>query len=226
MNIVAKNIKILRKSANLSQQELAERIIVTRQTISNWERGVSMPDVEILVRVAVALEVKPADLIYGQQPATTFMKTRPARIRRAAVLGMLWLMALGLMVFLLPELYRNKLDMNLYPYWIGYCTIWPAVYGLGVALYFYILAVWNDFRIKSRCLHISLLTVGFSMILLYPILLLCTSWTAFHVWIWENPFIFVIPGVLLFCGFNRKSSEDEPQHSLTEDGQTGVLQTL
>lgn len=43
---IAKNIYNLRKKINLSQESLAEKIGVTRQTISNWESGVSTPDLK------------------------------------------------------------------------------------------------------------------------------------------------------------------------------------
>ena len=39
--MLAENLKNLRKAKNLSQEELAERLHVVRQTISKWEKGVS-----------------------------------------------------------------------------------------------------------------------------------------------------------------------------------------
>ena len=45
MNI-GQNIMILRKSAKLSQEQLAEKMGVTRQTISNWELNESSPDLK------------------------------------------------------------------------------------------------------------------------------------------------------------------------------------
>ena len=42
-------IKELRASANLSQEELAEKVYVTRQTVSNWENGKSYPDIHSLL---------------------------------------------------------------------------------------------------------------------------------------------------------------------------------
>ena len=43
------NIKAIRKSKGLSQEELAIKINVVRQTISKWEQGLSVPDSELLV---------------------------------------------------------------------------------------------------------------------------------------------------------------------------------
>ena len=50
-------IKKLRIQQGLSQDELAERVHVVRQTVSKWERGTSVPDADSLVALARALGV-------------------------------------------------------------------------------------------------------------------------------------------------------------------------
>lgn len=62
---VGKNIKKCRKEKNLTQDELAERLFCTRQTISNYENGKSEPNIALLVELANVLEVDVNDLIYG-----------------------------------------------------------------------------------------------------------------------------------------------------------------
>ena len=49
------NIKNLRKAKGLSQDELAIKLNVVRQTISKWEKGLSVPDSEMLLTIAEAL---------------------------------------------------------------------------------------------------------------------------------------------------------------------------
>lgn len=44
-NMIASNIKFLRKRAELSQEELAEKIDVSRQSVAKWENGESLPDI-------------------------------------------------------------------------------------------------------------------------------------------------------------------------------------
>lgn len=56
-------IKKLRIQQGLSQDELAERVHVVRQTISKWERGTSVPDADSLVALARALGVSAAELL-------------------------------------------------------------------------------------------------------------------------------------------------------------------
>lgn len=62
---VGKNIKKIRKEKNLTQEELAECLHCTRQTISNYENGKSEPNIELLIEIARVLEVEVNDLIYG-----------------------------------------------------------------------------------------------------------------------------------------------------------------
>lgn len=62
---VGKNIKKIRKEKNLTQDQLAERLHCTRQTISNYENGKSEPDIDLLIEIASILAVEVTDLIYG-----------------------------------------------------------------------------------------------------------------------------------------------------------------
>ena len=57
------NIKTLRKNKGFTQEELAVRLHVTRQTISKWEKGYSVPDASMLTDMAEVLEVSVADLL-------------------------------------------------------------------------------------------------------------------------------------------------------------------
>ena len=57
------NIRNLRKQKGLSQEELANRIHVVRQTISKWESGLSVPDSSMLINLANELDVTVSDLL-------------------------------------------------------------------------------------------------------------------------------------------------------------------
>ena len=61
----AENLKALRRARGLSQEELAGRLHVTRQTISKWENALSVPDAELLLRLAEELEVPVSRLLGG-----------------------------------------------------------------------------------------------------------------------------------------------------------------
>jgi putative transcriptional regulator len=57
------NIKVLRKTKGLTQDELAIRLNVVRQTVSKWEKGLSVPDAEMLQRIAEVFEVSVSQLL-------------------------------------------------------------------------------------------------------------------------------------------------------------------
>ena len=57
------NIKALRKTKGLTQDELAIRLNVVRQTISKWEKGLSVPDAEMLQKIAEVFEVNVSQLL-------------------------------------------------------------------------------------------------------------------------------------------------------------------
>lgn len=59
------NIQNTRKSKGLSQEELALKLNVVRQTVSKWERGLSVPDAELLVALSEALDT-PVSTLLGE----------------------------------------------------------------------------------------------------------------------------------------------------------------
>ena len=82
---ICDNLKQLRTARGLTQAEVAQRLGVTRQTISSYESGRTMPDLETLKRLTDILGCDLEQLLYGQSPA----QRRQKRARRAAwiVLG-------------------------------------------------------------------------------------------------------------------------------------------
>ena len=62
------NIKAVRKAKGLSQEALAIRLNVVRQTVSKWERGLSVPDSEMLISISDVLET-PVGVLLGETVA-------------------------------------------------------------------------------------------------------------------------------------------------------------
>lgn len=62
------NIKVIRKSKGLSQEELAIKLNVVRQTVSKWENGLSVPDSDMLISISEALET-PVNTLLGETVA-------------------------------------------------------------------------------------------------------------------------------------------------------------
>lgn len=82
MASVGKHIRRIRTEQHMTQEQLAEKLFVTRQAVSSWETGKSQPDVETLERIAAALDVDVTEVIYGvsQSPNLRQLKRRWALI--------------------------------------------------------------------------------------------------------------------------------------------------
>ena len=63
--MLSENIKTVRKSKGLSQEELAVKLNVVRQTISKWEQGLSIPDSDMLIALSDALDT-PVSALLGE----------------------------------------------------------------------------------------------------------------------------------------------------------------
>lgn len=61
--MIEENIRRLRKNAKMSQEDLAEQLSVVRQTVSKWERGLSVPDAEMVIKMAALFEVPVSELL-------------------------------------------------------------------------------------------------------------------------------------------------------------------
>lgn len=66
--MLSENIKTVRKSKGLSQEELAVKLNVVRQTISKWEQGLSVPDADMLISLSEALDT-PVSTLLGEPVA-------------------------------------------------------------------------------------------------------------------------------------------------------------
>lgn len=69
-DMLSENIKISRKYKGLSQDELAIKLNVVRQTVSKWERGLSVPDSEMLIALSEILEI-PVSTLLGENIETS-----------------------------------------------------------------------------------------------------------------------------------------------------------
>ena len=61
----SENLKAMRKAKGYTQEELAIKLNVTRQTISKWEKVLSVPDVDFLFKIADVLETNVGTLLGG-----------------------------------------------------------------------------------------------------------------------------------------------------------------
>lgn len=96
MRDIGANIRRARVRRKLTQDDLAQTVHTTRQTISNYETGRSRPDVETLQRLADALGVELTELLGGEPSPDA----RRAALRRLCLMGTVALMLAGLWIYL------------------------------------------------------------------------------------------------------------------------------
>ena len=95
MNTLADQLRASRAAAGLSQDALAARLHVTRQSVSHWETGRSEPDLDTLAQLARELGTDAATLLGETAPQSASEGMKPARRRHTA------LFALGTLVLIL-----------------------------------------------------------------------------------------------------------------------------
>ena len=71
MTIFAEQLKKLRQEKNISQEELAKQLFISRQAISKWENGDATPDLDNLVKLSEILTVSLDELVNGKKSVPT-----------------------------------------------------------------------------------------------------------------------------------------------------------
>ena len=118
MRDIGKNIRDLRERNNLTQEELAGKLYVTRQTVSNYETGKSRPDVDMILKIADIMDVDANTVFYGiplpesKQNAYRRMIITSVILLSLAIIGIplhLWSETLSIKKYMLTP----KLTINL-----------------------------------------------------------------------------------------------------------------
>lgn len=117
------NIKTIRKAKGLSQEELAIKLNVVRQTVSKWEHGLSVPDSEMLVSLSEVLET-PVSILLGETVIEPPADDLKAISEKLEIINL--------------QLARSKAARRKALHWllIALCAV--------IAATFAILAVWNS----------------------------------------------------------------------------------
>ena len=218
MSEIAKNIRKLRKKKEMTQEELAEKLFVTRQAVSNWETGKNQPDVEMLMNMAGVLEVDVKELLYSLTPQE--QEQRRKRIIPAAVLCalavLLWV-AFLLCVGPTAEAYRHTYIGS--DYFFCLIVLRPLAILLSGAAIPAVISVWRDLHPQKAWLRWLMLALAGGFLLVYIVEAGCVLFGLYNVrigilsystitsWIWmtRQTWTFLIPGAFAFCGFPRKA---------------------
>ncbi len=76
MHSISKNLKNIRKKKGWTQQQMADCLFVTRQTISNWENSRALPDLETIEQISQKLEIDSQYLLYGKLTEKNYRKLK------------------------------------------------------------------------------------------------------------------------------------------------------
>ncbi|EEW54344.1 helix-turn-helix domain-containing protein [Limosilactobacillus antri] len=74
MNKFQHQLANLRQAAGLSQEQLADQLHVSRQAVSKWENGSTLPDIDKIVQIADILQVSLDELVLGKAPTVSQSK--------------------------------------------------------------------------------------------------------------------------------------------------------
>ncbi len=135
MSKISKNIKKFRNLNKMTQEDLAVKIHVTRQTVSSWETDRTQPDLQILQALAEVFGIEVEELIYGKRKNTAEEKEKQlfgnTLVTVLSVLGCLLIGAGVVMIFVkFWEEFPDALKLLT-------CFI-PALLGQGVGIYTYV----------------------------------------------------------------------------------------
>ena len=78
---LGKRIKTFREKINMSQEELADKVYTSRQTISNWENGKFYPDIDALVKISKCFNISLDDLLASDSNILNHLKVSTDIVR-------------------------------------------------------------------------------------------------------------------------------------------------
>ena len=107
-------IKKLRTSRKLTQEQLAQKLNVSRQTISSWENNRNLPDLEMVVMIAKTFQLSLDQLILGDPTMTTKLMNDSSEVRKMWInlyVTIIMILA-GIGCFLLSTIIGSTIDSN------------------------------------------------------------------------------------------------------------------
>ena len=105
MKQIGKNIKKHRQARGMTQDQLAEKLNVTRQAVSSWETGKTQPDIGTLTALAEHLGISMEVLIYGKNRGPVLPPVKETGT--GVIFGTLFLLFMMVLLFSAEALFRN-----------------------------------------------------------------------------------------------------------------------
>lgn len=133
---IGKNISKLRKLNNLSQEELASKLNVTRQTISKWELDETTPDLYMAKNISNILKISLDELVENEKEFVKISNTEKLSSIKIKILKVMGITSLLLVVFLLIYLPYNYFSIKAVSTSLGrYCYVDNEEYEINLTKY-------------------------------------------------------------------------------------------
>lgn len=214
MTQVGKNIKIYRTALKMTQQELADKISVTRQTISGWEQGRTEPDLESLERMSNVLQVSVEELIYGKRKSKEEIKTD---WKKRLEIAFVWV-GISVVWFIVCQKYvqlcnANLIELDVIDMFLWYDIFKPLRFVLITIAVLSLIRVNVNLYIPWKGLRVVLLAAGVALVTIYIATMAGTwfgdgrndlrlqmFWFFSNIELYELEIIYVIPAICIYLG--------------------------
>lgn len=216
MTKISENMKAARNKLGITQEELAEKLSVTRQAVSNWENGKTEPDIETLTKIAQIFDISIDELVGGIPTNVAELRGSKTLLKMGIVFTAFYVVSTLILLLIkhpLSEYVGSTYDTL--PYFLtGF--IWKPLTvisgGIGISS---LIAYSTGFYAKNKALRIAFLILGIAaflvttmylvyVVFVYKFQLFFIFSPYYYVFLLENPFVHVIGPVLFFFGINKK----------------------
>ncbi|MBR3610864.1 MAG: helix-turn-helix transcriptional regulator [Oscillospiraceae bacterium] len=227
MSPIGKNIRNERNKIGFTQDELAEKLCVTRQAVSSWENSKTEPDIETISKMSELFGVNSDDLI-GISAKNQMKRYKNSKAFRAAII--FGIASTLLYIFILfatqpaYEAHYRYFEGELY-YFLQYIIKPLAGFFLGLTASFFIDA-FTGFYIQNKIIKTIVLISGvliflFSTFFIVYFVIVTTASLELplgfsakfffyqHKIITENYLIHALPPMLIYFGFTKKGVKNE-----------------
>lgn len=159
-NILAQNLVKLRKASNMTQSELAEKLSYSDKAVSKWERGESVPDIEILYEISKLYDVTIDELLSEEVKInhTKKLKTKMRFIISLISTLLVWLIATIVFVFLVWHNPERERQWLVFIYAIPISSIVVLVFN----------CIWGNKMLNCLIVSILMWTIILSIFLTVP----------------------------------------------------------
>lgn len=132
-------LKSLRLKQNLTQEELAEKLFVSRQAVSNWENDKNFPDIRSIVLMSEIFQISLDEFLKGEKTMVKHLENELKEINPTDLIGIIVMLVLS---FLLPVagialaiIVLVKFRTPVYPQWIKIVAIIALVFQIALICY-------------------------------------------------------------------------------------------